>query len=338
MATLKTTVVGCSTILIGSILVCGLCSGVLNRKNGTATTASSSVAVPQQSLAAHNPVTGNVSSSQPVDDLTPLVDAEFARQSSRYDDAKQQYDKALADRDASEMRLQEIEKNIESHKLAKPTALSWEDRTWFTFDKSHSTEGRFVSATQDTVEVGRTDGKTVKVPIDKLIAGDRVYIEKQSKAVVDREGESTGWEQKRAELTAEAEEVGKQIVLATNAAPVAPSRDDVVSHFARKRADRVAAAQRARDGQEMAEAKAQQDRAEARANRPQMNKLNYERCRPGMTYQQVLAIVGDPNETLSESKFGDIHTVMYMWKGGIIANANMTFQNDKLVSKAQIGL
>jgi|GEM_PF-2139069 len=76
------------------------------------------------------------------------------------------------------------------------------------------------------------------------------------------------------------------------------------------------------------------------AARPKMNATNFNRIREGMTYDEVIAIVGPPSELLSSSEFSGIRTQVYMWKVGVFsgANANAMFQDGKMVSKAQFGL
>lgn len=76
----------------------------------------------------------------------------------------------------------------------------------------------------------------------------------------------------------------------------------------------------------------------AKVNAPGMRKETYSQCQTGMTYSEVIAIVGPPDEELSQSSIGGIETAMYQWRGGIVANANMTFQDGVLVTKAQFGL
>jgi hypothetical protein len=62
----------------------------------------------------------------------------------------------------------------------------------------------------------------------------------------------------------------------------------------------------------------------------------------GMTYEQVVQIVGGPGQKLSESGSpGDeYYTVMYSWdgEGSLGANANCMFQAGKMVNKSQFGL
>ena len=80
------------------------------------------------------------------------------------------------------------------------------------------------------------------------------------------------------------------------------------------------------------------DPAPVVAKSPAMRKETYSQCQTGMTYSEVIAIVGPPDEELSQSSIGGIETAMYQWRGGIVANANMTFQDGVLVTKAQFGL
>jgi Domain of Unknown Function with PDB structure (DUF3862) len=63
------------------------------------------------------------------------------------------------------------------------------------------------------------------------------------------------------------------------------------------------------------------------------------RVEPGMTYDQVVKILGPPDQELSRSDMAGMTTVMYMWNGTSVGgNMNAMFQNGKLVNKAQFGL
>lgn len=65
----------------------------------------------------------------------------------------------------------------------------------------------------------------------------------------------------------------------------------------------------------------------------------YLKIRDGMTVAQVEQIIGCPGEELSSSSMAGFYTVMYMWEGNtMMGNMNAMFQNDALVSKAQMGL
>lgn len=66
---------------------------------------------------------------------------------------------------------------------------------------------------------------------------------------------------------------------------------------------------------------------------------NYARLTDGMRYSEVVRILGEPGKEVSSSELGGIRTVMYQWQGNIFGgNMNAMFQNDKLVTKAQMGL
>ncbi len=71
----------------------------------------------------------------------------------------------------------------------------------------------------------------------------------------------------------------------------------------------------------------------------------YNRIEPGMTYEEVIAIIGPPSQEVSRSHMEgapgvmpSVETVMYVWEGTMGANMNAMFQNGRLVSKAQFGL
>lgn len=65
----------------------------------------------------------------------------------------------------------------------------------------------------------------------------------------------------------------------------------------------------------------------------------YSRVKPGMTYDQVVNILGSPDQERSRSEMAGITTVMYMWNGTSVGgNMNAMFQNGRLMNKAQFGL
>lgn len=76
-----------------------------------------------------------------------------------------------------------------------------------------------------------------------------------------------------------------------------------------------------------------------------ITKEAFEKLKSGMSYAEATEIIGFEGEVMSESgtpggKGLDIHTVMYQYtgKGSLGANANLMFQDDKLINKAQVGL
>lgn len=73
-----------------------------------------------------------------------------------------------------------------------------------------------------------------------------------------------------------------------------------------------------------------------------ITKEEFDQIKPGMTYEQVVKIVGSEGVLTAES--GDVkskdYTTIYDFSGSgeIGANANFTFQGGKLITKAQTGL
>ena len=88
-----------------------------------------------------------------------------------------------------------------------------------------------------------------------------------------------------------------------------------------------------------ATAKTEQKKAD---NPPTISKSEFEKIKNGMTYKQVVEIIGGPGEVLSEAgeQGTEFYTVMYTYEGegSIGANANFMFQGGKLQAKAQFGL
>lgn len=64
----------------------------------------------------------------------------------------------------------------------------------------------------------------------------------------------------------------------------------------------------------------------------------YNQIKNGMTYKEVVKIIGFEGTEDSQSEVGGIKTVMYTWQNDDGSNMNATFQNGKLVEKAQFGL
>lgn len=56
-----------------------------------------------------------------------------------------------------------------------------------------------------------------------------------------------------------------------------------------------------------------------------------------MTYEDVVAIVGEDGVLTSEATIGDSTSSIYTWEEGI-ANFNVTFENNKVIGKAQAGI
>lgn len=82
----------------------------------------------------------------------------------------------------------------------------------------------------------------------------------------------------------------------------------------------------------------------APTNPPTISKAEFDAIQAGMTYEQVVAIVGGPGELASESTFGSSSSKSYTWKGVPSASsfaggsAFIQFQNNAVVGRSQNGL
>jgi hypothetical protein len=65
----------------------------------------------------------------------------------------------------------------------------------------------------------------------------------------------------------------------------------------------------------------------------------YNKIKMGMSYAEVIALVGSPSSEMVESGSEDYKIEMYTWQvGSFGANFNVTFVNGKVTAKAQLGL
>jgi len=84
------------------------------------------------------------------------------------------------------------------------------------------------------------------------------------------------------------------------------------------------------------------DTQSADENNSGVSKAEFDQIQNGITYDQVVEIIGGPGEVVSEvgAKGEQYYTIIYQYEGesGLGSNANFTFQDNKLQMKAQAGL
>jgi len=74
------------------------------------------------------------------------------------------------------------------------------------------------------------------------------------------------------------------------------------------------------------------------APKPVVTMAEFDRIENGMSYPEVIGIIGASGQQMSSSDVAGISTVMYSWANSNGSNMNAMFQNGKLISKAQFGL
>lgn len=84
-----------------------------------------------------------------------------------------------------------------------------------------------------------------------------------------------------------------------------------------------------------------QDASRPIASAATVTLAEFEKITAGMTYAQVVEIIGGPGKEMSRMQMAGVPTtVTYAWDGEGSPGANMhaTFQSGRLVTKAQFGL
>lgn len=70
----------------------------------------------------------------------------------------------------------------------------------------------------------------------------------------------------------------------------------------------------------------------------QVNEENYNKIQKGMSFNEVVEILGEDYEVSSSASYGDYNSNCYVWQGFGGANITIIFLNGKVFSKAQAGL
>ena len=83
-----------------------------------------------------------------------------------------------------------------------------------------------------------------------------------------------------------------------------------------------------------------EDRAASRpAPQPPITLAEFRRVRPGMSYTDVVEVLGELGEEMSRTSIPGLpETVMYGWQNPDGSNMNAMFQGGSLIQKAQFGL
>lgn len=71
----------------------------------------------------------------------------------------------------------------------------------------------------------------------------------------------------------------------------------------------------------------------------EITRAEFDRLTDGMTYAQVSDVVGSPGELVSDMSLGTGgRIVTYSYNGGTMASATLTFTDDRLTQRFQMGL
>ena len=69
-----------------------------------------------------------------------------------------------------------------------------------------------------------------------------------------------------------------------------------------------------------------------------VTKANYNKIENGMSFDEVVDILGEDYEISSSAGYGGYNSSCYIWTGFSGANITIIFVNDEVFSKAQAGL
>lgn len=266
----------------------------------------------------------------------PEVERLFQTESSLYNEALKQWEAAVAARESVESALSSDRQALATLESQQPAPPVFEEREWSTFDRKYTTIATLMDTDDTNVVLQQSDGKRLEgIKKEQLKGADRIYLSDAFEQLSTFKTASQKWQEEAKELQSRIDTAAQQLAAADQPKPVQRTREAIEAEVKQKReakAAKVAAEKSAQKAQ----------LAEIERNRPKLNKANWARIREGMTYSQVVAIIGPYEQELSSVEIpGTPRTVMYQWTTGqllSVANANCTFQGGKLVAKAQFGL
>ena len=70
---------------------------------------------------------------------------------------------------------------------------------------------------------------------------------------------------------------------------------------------------------------------------PKLTVEKYNAIDFGMSYEDVVALIGEEGENISEVSIADVTTSIYQWEEAL-SNFNVTIQDNQVVAKAQVGV
>ncbi|EMI19026.1 hypothetical protein RMSM_04049 [Rhodopirellula maiorica SM1] len=272
------------------------------------------------------------------EELSVAIDSEMRRLTEKYKRELAEYEVLQKERSNALELIEQTNALIDKHQLDRPRLVDYYPRNWKAAAGDYTTKAEFVSTDGISVSLRKTDLQIVTVPIAKLSKDDQDYIAKSKSDREAFEVDETSWQTENNRLKKLLADSMLIVESATSMPPNMPDLDEITRKI--KSAKDAAATENERivKLEQQALDNAKKEAAEREANRVRLTKVTWANVREGMTYNEVIAIIGPPSEELSSSEIGGIRTVMYKWDGVFLANANAMFQNGKLITKAQYGL
>ncbi len=262
------------------------------------------------------------------------AEAIFAKENADYDSmlAKWQQAKDASPNIASQ--IQQAKSTLASLRSSPPERPVFSARDWKAVGTDYQTNAILVTTDGVSVKLRKTKGGVVDVEKSRLIADDRIYVDEARKKLVAHQTLTELWEDQIKMIEEQISEDDEILALSQQPEPIAPSLATIRKQLEDEEADAIRLAQQER----LASEPAPQPKQGAVTAR------NFALVREGMTYGQVVAILGTPDNPISaESSFMGSTAMIVSWRAegfaGIFGgNCNVTFMNGKVMAKAQLGL
>ena len=196
--------------------------------------------------------------------MSAEVEQAFAERSSKYESQLAAWNDANESRNAAEAEESECTAKIKAIESEKPIPPTHEEREWTTIDGKHTTTAVLVATDSIEATLKKSDGKTVTVSKEKLIAVDRVYIQKAFEDMVAFRQKFPLWENAKRKLTEQLSAINARISAADIPKPLLPTKDEVALELAEEKKNK-------KEFEKIAKAEAKREEAEMKAEKTRID-------------------------------------------------------------------
>ncbi len=233
------TIGGGCLLMILSCGVCGIFGALFDTESNPAATRARTQPPPRQ-LASALDVTNTERVDGDASDEDTLIEQRLKNEVADYESAVASYEQSVEQIESAKRGLAETEAAIALHDEAKPMPITHVARKWKTLIGDHETTAKYVASDAKFVKLlKQNETESVAVPIEKLVAENRIFIQNTVKQIQDYEDTSGKWLAKQSELADRKRSHEASLGLASGQPPKRPARDEVASKV---RAERIAAA------------------------------------------------------------------------------------------------
>lgn len=233
---------GCCSVIV--ILFATFCFISMYRGCTTETPSTSSNSADlqnQHSPSAPTPAKSPSSKANQSKDIQPAsafeseIEEIYLASVEEYNNKISDWNIAIETKKENEERLLVIQADLEQLEKQKPRSVSFEERTWTTFDFRFTTKAILQAIDSTNVTLLKPDGNEVSVNREKLSEADAFYLKRAAEDLEAYETALGQWDAEKQLMLEQANVLRQKIELATSKKPVEPTMWSVAGEIEEER-------------------------------------------------------------------------------------------------------